>query len=1080
MNTDEIVQFVGRSSEIAHIRAAISGRDANAPLVLCVSGPAGIGKTALVEHVFAGPENASGDVYWARCWNETATPALWPWRRLLESIALNHDLDFSVVELVESGDRNRFAQFDTISRVLRERSAESPITLVLDDVHWADAASLELLRFVARDRGKNALTIVVTYREPEMEVGHHTDRIVEVEREATLVRLGGLPVGDIGTLLGVPAVGTEVVVDELHQRTAGNPYFISELVRLHRHGDDLDIGAVSATPVTTGVKGVIESHLRLIDPPTREMLEVAAVQGLVFDPAVVAAAVQLDDLELLEMLEAARRARLIERCDADWRFDHALIGETLLGALAPHQVALHHLATADGIEKLDPFGLADNIEPIANHLAAAGSMTPADRLLESSLAASDHAADRLAWEDQSHHLSTAIGALNSIGNPDPSVLVDLMLRRCDLEKLLGNHEGAVGLAEEAAVVSRTSSDPLLLAQVALAYPPNSEFIEIDEIHDPTQAELRAEALSMLDPQEQVLRAKLQAALALSLYWSTQASNRAESHRNSASTRDLLTRESLETARRLSDDSALAAALSARIHANWGPAAKEERPSLADELALVGERLGEPHTALVGRVWIISDLLERAELATADRAIEAFSHEASRTHDRLHMWTALRWRANRALMTGDFDNVEVLSTQALSLATEIMPADVAFQFFTTAVGPLHYLQGRLAESFEYAQERAEQSPNVPAWRVGLATIASEMGLHGIARRELRVFSADDFEMLPRDLNFIGSMMMAALVAHTLGDVEAAEAIEHHLSPSSGRLAIHGTGYASYGAVDLALAQCAEVAGRPDDAIDLYHSAIELCETTGNPYADVSRLYLGRCVATRNLAYAVIVLSVARDGLVRWGLDEMARRAELALEEVKADAICSLTLADGLWWLGRGQRDPILLTALKGFAPLQQLLTYPQRSRSALELAALMDGHPGEWVTAEPALERIDGRARSSYERRLAELNGLLDSADLAGDEVASARFARERDAITEELVAATGFAGRTVGDPTALDRARVNVTKHLRRAISAIEQADSMIGQHLSDAIRTGAHCTYEPARDAPFEWVDHSPAGLYE
>src|SRR6266508_3807639 len=186
--------FVGREAELAALSADLDAAAGGCGGVVLLAGEPGIGKTRLAEEL-AAQETARGAlVLWGRCWEGEGAPAFWPWVQVVRAYvkagdpaALRHDLGAGAVDIAQvvpavrdclpdlpvpppmEPEAARFRMFDSLAGFLRAASAPRPLLLILDDLHWADAPSLALLRFVSRELEPASLLVVGIYRHAEVD-----------------------------------------------------------------------------------------------------------------------------------------------------------------------------------------------------------------------------------------------------------------------------------------------------------------------------------------------------------------------------------------------------------------------------------------------------------------------------------------------------------------------------------------------------------------------------------------------------------------------------------------------------------------------------------------------------------------------------------------------------------------------------------------------------------------------------------------------------------------------------------------------------------------------------------------------
>jgi predicted ATPase len=275
------VAFVGRGPERAELEAALDRALGGQGQLVLIGGEAGIGKTRLAEELCAEARSREARVAWGRCREGAGAPAYWPWRQALRAYAAGRppqevaaelgpdtaELAQLLPELAHQEERRpateldpemaRFRLFDAMASCLRSGAAARGLVVVLDDLHWADRASLLLLGFVAGELADTRLLVVGTYRDVEVDRRHPlSDTLGELFRQpaTSYLALSGLDQGDVGRFIaGVSGIDPAVdLVAAVHGQTEGNPYFVSELVRLLAAERRLDAGGCAAPPSPKG------------------------------------------------------------------------------------------------------------------------------------------------------------------------------------------------------------------------------------------------------------------------------------------------------------------------------------------------------------------------------------------------------------------------------------------------------------------------------------------------------------------------------------------------------------------------------------------------------------------------------------------------------------------------------------------------------------------------------------------------------------------------------------------------------------------------------------------------------------
>jgi DNA-binding SARP family transcriptional activator len=254
--------FVGRERELAELGEGLDDALAGRGRLFLIVGEPGIGKSRLAEELVVRARARGARVLVGRCWEAGGAPAYWPWLQALRAYARDSDGAALRAELEAGGadlaqllpelrerfpdlpepptlepEAARFRLFDAVAEFLRRACEARPSVLVLDDLHAADAPSLLLLRFLARQLGSARMLVLGAYRDVDPLPGQPlTETLAEVTREPVTRRLplGGLSEREVAEFLELtaPAVASEELPVALYEETEGNPLFVGEIVRL--------------------------------------------------------------------------------------------------------------------------------------------------------------------------------------------------------------------------------------------------------------------------------------------------------------------------------------------------------------------------------------------------------------------------------------------------------------------------------------------------------------------------------------------------------------------------------------------------------------------------------------------------------------------------------------------------------------------------------------------------------------------------------------------------------------------------------------------------------------------------------
>jgi len=814
--------FVGRAGELAALTADLDAAVRGHGGVVLVAGEPGIGKTRLAEELAARAMMRGAVVLWGRCWEGAGAPAFWPWVQVIrgylqgqaEDLAsLRHDLGAGAADIAQlvpavhdripdlpappplEPEAARFRLFDSLAGFLRTAAARRPLVLVLDDLHWADVPSLALLRFMSRelDGGEGSSPLVLgSYRHTEVDQGHPLlGAVADLTRgQHRWLLLGGLGQQEVAGFMALVA-GAEPSAElaaEVYRQTDGNPFFVTEVVRLlasQGSWDQLDPAAKGSMALGTlpeGVRAVVAERLGRLSSDCRRILEIASVVGRDFELRVLQPVSGLDAGQLLMLLEEAEAARLVGVVPGElsrWRFAHALVREVLYeGLLAARRVRLHGLV-ADALEAVHAAEPGPHLAELAHHLveAAPGSEKTAARAVQMATAAGRRSMEMLAWEDAAELFQRALAALELTERPGLQQRCELLLAVGEARMAASDVPAARTAYQQAGELARRIGSPEALARAGLGL--GLEFTSM--IVDPAQVGMLEDALATLGEPDSPLRARVLAGLARTLVSTPQVERRLA-----------LSEDAVRMARRLGDPATLAAVLFGRHLAIRGSERAEaagERLAITTEAVGLAEQIGDRALALRGRGLRRIDLLELGDLAGYDADLAAAERAAEELRQLRYRWPLPLAHATRALLAGRFAQAEELMEQGLAAGRRA--GDQALEpYYIGVIATLRLMQGRFSELIELYRDAAARFPGMAVFRAGVALALAETGHADQARAELEQLAAGDLAAVPRDPTWSFTLAVLGMACYHLGEAGIAGKLHPLLEPYADRNIVTG--------------------------------------------------------------------------------------------------------------------------------------------------------------------------------------------------------------------------------------------------------------------------------------------------
>jgi tetratricopeptide (TPR) repeat protein len=1018
---------VGRERELALLRTSLDTARMGRSIITLMVGEPGIGKTRLVNEGAVLARAADMRVLRGsadRTWREPMEL----WRGVHRALGVEPFPDLKL-----SAEVRRWDYLEILTEAL---SAYAPALVLLEDLHWSDPTAIWVLQHLPQAVENAPIAFFATSRDHEADM----PPLADLRRASQVITLDGLDVSAVHQLASAETAGSinnHIDAVDLHARTGGNPLFVQELVR------------------SPGGSGVVSELLRgsfeRFDDATRQALAIAALAGPDTPLELIATASDMAGGALAELLGPALREGVLDHVSpAGVHYRHALFAETAARLRDRHHLDARLASAWENVGGLDARSSA------AGHRLRAATTAPevADAVattcdVAAELGAAGLQARAAALLAEAEQVATACVDL-------PELRVRVALDLADVLSWLGDLDRALARYQEAADLARSCADSVLRARAEIG----ANLYASAFVPDLPRMRRLEEALHTLPATERRLRATLLGRLTIVGRADVDANDRVRAW----------AQEGVVVARSTGDPVLVAQLLLNQAMAPTSPAELDASLVAADEVVRIAVRAGQPELAIAGHQRQAGYHLNCGDLGAASLALGRAEVLAALLPSPGWRHTTLIQRTTLLALSGSREAAVASMEEAVRVGTgHIEPVVV------TGCEAIHRLM--LVDLYGHPDPAAQELHRItsemiadvpsPVFQVqrgfGAQLFGDPATMHDVLHRY-----GPEPDVLLRSMTGDNLLRVFADTVARAGAAAYAARCYRALLPYAGLLNVGG-GHSAGLPVDDVLGRLAALDGDLDSAIRHHRDAVALARSMPSPpllvhcldhLADAIERHGGQGGQGGKEGHPEALRAEAQTIALACGVLRSGQAVPPPRTPVTAWARC-----DGPTWTLDSPLGYARLPDSNGLRQLARLLAAPGVEVSVLDLA----GRTHAPIAADLGAG-LDARAKREYRRRLVELQVDIDSAEAASDPVGSERAHVQMDALLRELKRAVGLGGRDRPTGSDAERARINVVRSLRRAISAVALQSPLLGAHLEDSVRTGGRCIYLPDPGAALSW----------
>lgn len=714
----------------------------------------------------------------------------------------------------------RHRLFDDVVALLRGVASGHPTIFIVEDLHWADQNTIDLIRFLVRTVQGMPVLFLLTAREDELGEDHPFRTVLsDLVRHpcSAHIRLDGFDrraTEDFLTVAWPELTDPDLLAEPMRRTTEGNPLFVSEVIHeLRRNGVSTPAASVAlleGSLVPRGISEVTKRRFIKLSSHAREVMSSAAIIGQSFSTLVLEA---LGDLgarpDIFAGLDECVAAGILSeaRDSGELTFRHRYFRDVAYNRLIGHRRADGHLRVAHALMRL---GQGTSARLLAHHLLAAGPMGDVDAAVDAAVVAARQAVSQLDASDAVGLLRRALELLDRVGSVD-------LRRRCEVELLLarvltqsGDFVTAKVAAQKAWDLARKVGDTVAMVHAALEHGRFGSNTGVDH----ASVEILKATLAAVGAPE--LRSQILSRL--SYHLAAFGGPRQEA--------EVFARQAVVLAEASGHGDALSRALWSLGLATLGFANARERLACASRLIGLAEVSGDREALANGLRLRVLASLALGQMTACAQSIERLSGVADELGSWIYECDVHRWRATIAQLEGRWQDAEAHVERNGRKGHEQLA-------FTVSYVGQRLLFARERGEFMLARHLAAMAlthaPGADVFRVVTTAIDAECGDDDAMKRAFDAFTQRSFEQHPTDGT--DAMTLALLIetaAHLRIPVEGYEAdMRHH----GGSLVLSPWGEGCLGAADRYIALALAGKNDFDAAIDMFANAAALEERLG---------------------------------------------------------------------------------------------------------------------------------------------------------------------------------------------------------------------------------------------------------